>query len=89
LFDAGISPELDLLDAGLAYGIIVQAGAWFSINGTKIAQGREQVIEYLKANPDTMKQVRQTVLDAMNLHGSKVLVMASEEDDEQGMTSGE
>jgi recombination protein RecA len=90
LFDAGISPELDLLDAGLAYGIIVQSGAWFSINGTKIAQGREQVIEYLKTNPDIAQQVRETIMNAMNLHGSKVLVVASEgEDDEQGMTSGE
>src|SRR5205814_2309261 len=48
LFSEGISKELDLLDAALHYKVIVQSGSWFSCEGTKIAQGREQVLQYLK-----------------------------------------
>lgn len=88
LFDQGISPELDLLDAALAYNIIQQSGAWFAFAGSKIAQGREQVIEYLKINPDIMKQMKNQVLEAMNMQGNKVLTITSD-DEEQGVASGE
>lgn len=48
LFSQGISKELDLLDASLLYGVVIQAGAWFSHKGEKFAQGREQALAYLK-----------------------------------------
>lgn len=48
LFSQGISKELDLLDAAIHYGIIVQSGSWFAHEGTKIAQGRDQVLQQLK-----------------------------------------
>lgn len=88
LFDQGISPELDVLDAALAYNIIQQSGAWFAFGGSKIAQGREQVVEYLKANRDIMCQIKAQVLEAMNMHGNKVLTIMSD-DEEQGVASGE
>lgn len=50
LFSEGISRELDLLDAGLLYGMIQQSGAWYSFKGEKFAQGREQALHYLKEN---------------------------------------
>lgn len=49
LFSEGISKELDLLDAALHFKVIAQAGAWFSFNDAKIAQGRDQVLHYLKS----------------------------------------
>jgi len=48
LFSEGISRELDLLDAALHFKIIIQSGSWFAFNDTKIAQGRDQVLQYLK-----------------------------------------
>ncbi len=48
LFSEGISRELDLLDAALHFKIIVQSGSWFAFNDAKIAQGRDQVLQYLK-----------------------------------------
>jgi len=48
LFSEGISQELDLLDAALHFKIITQSGSWFAFNDTKIAQGRDQVLHYLK-----------------------------------------
>lgn len=48
LFGEGISKELDLLDAALHYKVIIQSGSWFSFEDTKLAQGREQVLQQLK-----------------------------------------
>ncbi len=61
LFAEGISRELDLLDAALFYNVIVQAGSWFSYNDTKIAQGREQVLQALKDNQALATEIRQKV----------------------------
>jgi recombination protein RecA len=48
LFSEGISKELDLLDAALHFKVIAQSGSWFAFNDVKIAQGRDQVLQYLK-----------------------------------------
>ncbi|MEX0849739.1 MAG: recombinase RecA [Candidatus Dependentiae bacterium] len=48
IFGEGISKELDLLDAALFFNIIVKSGAWFSYKESKIAQGRDQALQYLK-----------------------------------------
>jgi protein RecA len=50
IFSEGISKELDLLDASLHYNVIKQSGAWFSYNDTNFAQGRDQVLQCLKAD---------------------------------------
>ena len=52
LFSEGISKELDLLDAALHFKIIVQSGSWFAFEGIKIAQGRDQALQYLKTASD-------------------------------------
>jgi recombination protein RecA len=48
LFGEGISKELDLLDAALAYGLIQQTGAWFVYGEEKLAQGRDNCLKKLK-----------------------------------------
>lgn len=57
IFGQGISKELDLLDAALHYGIIIQSGSWFSFGDQKIAQGREQVINYLQQHKDVVHKI--------------------------------
>ena len=55
-----------LRDVVLAFdGIVEKSGSWFSYNGDKIGQGRDNVCEYLKVNSDLMEQIKQQVLDAM------------------------
>lgn len=48
LFEEGISKELDLLDAAMFYTIIEQHGSWFSLDGVKFANGRDQALQFLK-----------------------------------------
>ncbi len=62
LFNAGISRELDLLDAAIHYGIIKKAGAWFSIGDKNFAQGREQALVYLKQEKEFEKKTRAAVM---------------------------
>jgi len=57
LFNEGISRELDLLDASLHYGIIKQSGSWFSYGDSKIAQGRDQALNFLKDNRDVANKI--------------------------------
>jgi recombination protein RecA len=62
LFSEGISKELDLLDAALSCGVITQSGAWFAYKGEKFAQGREQVLSYLKNHDQFFSDVAHDIL---------------------------
>ncbi len=61
LFGEGISKELDLLDAALHYQVIKQSGAWFSLDGKHIAQGRENCLKLLKSDSEIFDKVNQAV----------------------------
>ncbi len=62
LFNEGICRELDLLDAAIQYGVVLQSGSWFAYEGAKIAQGREQVLHYLKQEVSVAQDMRAKVL---------------------------
>ena len=66
LFGEGISYEGDLLDLAVVHKIVDKSGAWFSFQGERIGQGRENARQYMKANPEMTAKVhalvRETVL---------------------------
>lgn len=64
LFSEGISKELDLLDAALHFKVIAQSGSWFAFNDAKIAQGRDQVLQYLKTK-ESFDAVHSKVMEAV------------------------
>ncbi|QIT55182.1 recombinase RecA [Aquisalimonas sp. 2447] len=51
LYGEGISREGELIDLGAKHGIIDKAGAWYSYNGDRIGQGKDNVRQFLKDNP--------------------------------------
>ncbi len=65
LFNEGISKELDLIGAALHYKVITQSGSWFSFGEEKIAQGRDQVLQYLKQNKETAQKIYQKVKEVI------------------------
>lgn len=65
LFNEGISKELDLLDAALHYNVIKKSGAWFSYGDINLAQGRDQVLQYLKANVEETRKIYKDVKKAI------------------------
>ena len=63
VYGEGISKEGNILDMAVNLDIIEKAGSWFSYNGERIGQGRENVKKYLKENPDILKEVEGKVRD--------------------------
>src|SRR6184192_3341356 len=57
LYGHGISREGDLLDLAVEHNIVEKSGAWFSYGGERIGQGRENARDFLKAHPDTLREV--------------------------------
>ena len=57
MFGKGISREGDILDLAANVDIIVKSGAWYSYNGVKIGQGRENAKTYLRDHPEIMEEV--------------------------------
>ncbi|MFN4152177.1 MAG: DNA recombination/repair protein RecA, partial [Candidatus Sericytochromatia bacterium] len=57
IFGQGISQESCVLDLAVEYGIMNRSGAWYSYNDAKIAQGRDNARDYLKAHQDVLKEV--------------------------------
>lgn len=51
LYGEGISREGEIIDLGVKEGLIDKAGSWYSYNGEKIGQGKDNVRQYLKDNP--------------------------------------
>lgn len=66
-FNEGISRLGEIIDIGVDKGIIEKAGAWYSYNGSKIGQGRENVKEYLKNNPEITAEVEHKILEIAGL----------------------
>ena len=60
-FNEGISREADLLDLAVKYEIIEKAGSWFSIEGEKIGQGKENSRKYLQDNPKIANKVEKQI----------------------------
>jgi recombination protein RecA len=63
IYGKGISKEGNILDIGVNLDIIEKSGSWFSYNGTRIGQGRENVKQYLLDNPEVMKEVEEKIRD--------------------------
>ena len=69
MFGKGISREGDILDLAANVDIIVKSGAWYSYNGAKIGQGRENAKTYLRDNPEIMEEVAAKVRAHYGLGG--------------------
>jgi recombination protein RecA len=65
MYGKGISKEGDVLDCAVAAKIIEKAGSWYSFEGERIGQGRENVKEYLAQHPEIMNKVEQLLLDSL------------------------
>lgn len=57
LYGEGVSWEGELIDIGVKLGIVEKAGAWYSYNGSKIGQGKDNVRQWLKDNPEIANEI--------------------------------
>jgi recombination protein RecA len=63
LFESGMSREGDVLDLAAECGVVAKSGTWFSFGETRMGQGRENVRQFLRDNPEIFAQLREKVLE--------------------------
>jgi recombination protein RecA len=61
MYGQGISKLGEVIDLGVKAGVIEKSGSWFSYNSQRIGQGRDNVREFLKANPDLAAEIERAV----------------------------
>jgi recombination protein RecA len=63
IFGEGISRAGDLIDTGVAYGILDKSGAWYSYKQDRIGQGRENAKLFLKDHPETAAAIEREIIE--------------------------
>ena len=66
MYGTGISWEGDVLDLGVEHKAVQKSGAWYSYGDQRLGQGRENVKQFLRENPDITQAVRADVIKAVN-----------------------
>ncbi|MBQ6656706.1 MAG: recombinase RecA [Ottowia sp.] len=67
LYGQGISREGEIIDMGVTAKIIEKSGAWYSYNGEKIGQGRDNAREFLRENPQLAREIENKVRAALGV----------------------
>lgn len=81
MYGEGISEAGDLLDLATTANFVEKSGAWYSINGERMGQGRDQAKQFLKEHPEMMKDLRAKILAS---HGIGKLLMSTPETGAEG-----
>ena len=67
MYGTGISREGEIIDLGVQAGIVDKAGAWFSYNGDRIGQGKDNVREYLRERPELAAEIENRVREKLGV----------------------
>jgi len=81
LFNEGISKEGNILDLAVEDKIIRKSGAWFSMDGENLGQGREATRQFLKDNPEVCDRVRDQIIQSRDLPWATGAAAAPVEDE--------
>ncbi len=65
LYGEGISREGEIIELGVAQNIIEKSGSWYSYKSDRIGQGKENVREFLKANPEVADEIERSIREAL------------------------
>jgi recombination protein RecA len=80
MYGEGISKVGELVDLGVTAGVVEKSGSWFSYNGERIGQGRENAKNFLRQNPDMANSIEATIRSNAGLLAA-ALSNAPEKDD--------
>ncbi|HYM19125.1 MAG TPA: recombinase RecA [Micropepsaceae bacterium] len=79
MYGHGISKSGELLDLGCKAGVVEKSGAWFSYDGERIGQGRENAKQYLEANKDAAAKIEAAIRASAGLLSGGLTVAAGED----------
>ena len=88
MYGEGISKIGELVDLGVKAGIVEKSGAWFSYNGERIGQGRENTKAFLKEHPKIADQIEKAIRQNAGLIVDKMLQAAPEGDEAKDAEDG-
>lgn len=78
MYGKGISKEGNILDMAVELDIIKKSGAWFSFEGQKVGQGRDNVKKYMSENPEFAKTIENLVREQLNPSKDRLVVEIDE-----------
>jgi recombination protein RecA len=78
LYGHGISREGEVIDLGVKENIVEKSGAWYSYNGERIGQGKENVREYLLQHPETTTEIEAKIREKLLPRRSRVALASDE-----------
>jgi len=81
MYGQGISREGDLLDLASQENVVEKSGTWFSFDGERIGQGREQAKTFLKEHPAVLQKVEGLVLEKFGVRRGPVAVAAPDDEE--------
>ena len=79
MYGEGISKRGELLDLGIQAGVVEKSGSWFSYDGQRIGQGRENAKQYLKDNPETADAIERAIRSNAGLVADAMMVSGAGE----------
>jgi len=82
LYGEGISKTSELVEIGSELGIIEKSGSWFSYNGNRLAQGKENCRKYLEENPDIAAEVEEKIRAERDKVDELLSVSSADSDDD-------
>jgi recombination protein RecA len=82
MYGEGISKNGELINLGSKVGVVEKSGAWFSYDGNRIGQGRENAKAFLKENPKVATAIEKAIRQNAGLIVDKLLI--EEQDGEEG-----
>jgi recombination protein RecA len=81
MYGEGISKNGELIDLGSKVGVVEKSGAWFSYDGNRIGQGRENAKAFLKENPKVAAAIEKAIRQNAGLIVDKLLIEEQEGED--------
>ena len=81
MYGEGISREGELIDLGVAAGIVEKSGAWFSYNSQRLGQGKENSKTFLRENPEVAQTIETAIRKNAGLLKDKMLEEVITDDD--------
>jgi recombination protein RecA len=81
MYGEGVSKNGELLDLGVNAGIVEKSGSWFSHDGQRIGQGRENAKAFLRTNPEVATTIERLIRQNAGLVAGSILVGPEEKDD--------
>ncbi len=82
LYGEGVSKMGEIVDTAVEFNIVKKSGSWFSYNDMKIGQGRDKVLDYLKANTDICNEIEKKIREEFAKNSSLLDSLSSDDEDE-------